>query len=75
MLCYTKGIIVAPSIGFDASSTWGIWHVRNFTHFHPFPPLFAFFFARVRRGLPRFGVGPWVGLMDSHALGWPLELT
>ena len=25
-------------------------------------------------GLPRFGVAPRVGDMDSHALAWPLEL-
>ena len=32
ILCDTRGIIVAPSIGFDASSTQGIWH---FLDFHP----------------------------------------
>ena len=33
------GIIVAPNVGFDASSTLGIWHFWIFTHFHPFCPL------------------------------------
>ena len=35
------GIIVAPNVGFDASSTLGIWHFWIFTHFHPFPPRFT----------------------------------
>ena len=37
------GIIVAPIVGFDASSTLGMWHFWIFTHFHPFPPLFTLF--------------------------------
>ena len=41
MLCDTRGIIVAPSVGFDASSTLGMWHFWIFTHFHPFPPLIS----------------------------------
>ena len=71
----TRGIIVAPSVGFDPSSTWGIWHFWIFTHFHPFPSLFTFFFAHLHHGLPHFGVGPRVGVMDTHALAWPHELT
>ena len=38
-----RGIIVAPSVGFHASSTLGIWHFWIFTLFYPFPPLFKFF--------------------------------
>ena len=58
ILCDTRDIIVAPSVGFDASSTMGIWHFWIFTHFHPFPPLFTLFFAHLHHGLPHFGVGP-----------------
>ena len=60
ILCDTRGIIVAPSVGFDACSTWGIWHFWIFTHFHPFPPLFIFFLL--------------IFTMDSHTLVWALEL-
>ena len=34
---------VANSVGFDASSTLGIWHFWIFTHFRSFPPLFFSF--------------------------------
>ena len=37
------GITLAPSVGFDASSTLGIWNFWIFTHFHPFPPFFTLF--------------------------------
>ena len=49
------GIIVAPNVGFDASSTLGIFGFSpTFTHFRPF----AHFFAHPHHGLPHFGVGP-----------------
>ena len=59
ILCDTRGIIVAPSIGFDASSTWGVWHFWIFTHFHS-TPLHIFFLL--------------IFTMDSHTLVWALEL-
>ena len=62
ILCDTRGIIVAPSIDFHASSTLGMWHFWIFTHFHPFPPLFTLFLLLIFT-------------MDSHTLVWPLELT
>ena len=42
-LFHTRGIIVASSVGFDASSTLGIWYFCIFTQLHPFPPLFTLF--------------------------------
>ena len=54
------GIIVAPSVGFDASSTLGIWHFWIFTQFHPFLPFFHTFLL--------------IPTMDSHTLVWALEL-
>ena len=54
------GIIVAPSVGFDASSTLGIWHFWIFTHFHPFPPLFTLFCSSP----------PWTPTLWCGPLSW-----
>ena len=37
------GIIVAPSVGFDGSSTLEISHFSILTHFHPFPTPFTLY--------------------------------
>ena len=54
------GIIVAPSVCFDASSTLGIWHFWIFTHFHPFPPLFTLFCSSP----------PWTPTLWCGPLSW-----
>ena len=54
------GIIVAPSVGFDASSTLGIWH---FLDFHPLSPISAPFHTFLL-----------IPTMNSHTLVWASEL-
>ena len=60
ILCDTRGIIVAPSVSFDAPSTLGIWHFWIFTHFHPFPPLFTIFSSSP----------PWTPTLWCGPLSW-----
>ena len=60
MLCDTRGIIAAPSVGFDTSSTLGIWHFWMFTPFHPFPPLFTLFCSSP----------PWTPTLWCGPLSW-----
>ena len=53
------GIIGALNVGFDASSTLGIWHFWILTQFHPFAPFHTFLL---------------IPTMDSHTLVWTFEL-
>ena len=54
------GIIVARNVGFDASSTLGMWHFWIFTPFHPLPPLFTLFCSSP----------PWTPTLWCGPLSW-----
>ena len=54
------GIIVAPNVDFDDSSTLGIRHFWTFTHSHPFPPLFILFCSSP----------PWTPTLWCRPLSW-----